>query len=156
MYQPYSLIEVVYPEIQLQANENIEERRFINENSLFSKNWKNREYINLVFPRQMELEYDNPNEIILNLQTNHVTPRNEELNYSKYSTFFSWEFFQLIKYPVSICIIINSLQKSKKKRWIRFFEQFPIGQIFEKGLDDIDSCKLIIKLNIRENVSHFF
>ncbi len=166
-----------YPSLKLHLFEVTKERRFYNEQSIFSLNPRHLEYLTLTFPKKIDENYSNPYELVYNFEEQQLSldsdginkkfQENRSLTESEMEilcrkkviytpTYFSWQFFQLIQYPVLVFIKIHSVPEVKYQRLIALFEQLPIGHIFEiTNLENGDK-DLSVFLQLRDNIPRFF
>lgn len=166
-----------YPSLNLEIFEVNKERRFYNAQSIFSPNPRYNEYLHLSLPKEVDETINNPYELIYDFdelseisgfppflkkfQDDGIMSEEEmeklfnmKLIFSP--NFFNWQFFQLIQYPVSVFIKIESVPEKKYSKLIVLFEQLPIGRILEISNLGNKNKDLAIFLQLRDNIPRFF
>ncbi|UYP46314.1 hypothetical protein NEF87_002599 [Candidatus Lokiarchaeum ossiferum] len=160
-------------QISLHSHELTEERRFFNEHALYPLDWRYQNYLLLKKVKKKDAEFFvNPHEIHYDYSF-HTLSEDLKAMLKKYQTnqdlsetevqllfnnnilyqprFFKWEFWQIIGYPFTMCLIIEDSQ-TREKEIRALVEQLPTGQILYTKNSQNDAQKLVIFLHLRENV----
>ena len=73
-----------------------------------------------------------------------------------YPNFLPWEFWQIINYPVSVCIIVEC-SKEDLKLVKKLIKRLPAGQIFKfKKIRGTKKITLLAIVQLKNNIGRFF
>lgn len=124
--------------------------RFFNEQSLYSYGWYYDDFNYLKQTSDLELDdLEVKNEISFIFDSKF---RCKEY----YPNFLPWEFWQIIKYPVSACIIVECSEE-ELKLINKIIKRLPAGQIFKfKKISSTKKITLLAIVQLKNNIGRFF